>query len=183
MMVDAAEPLMSIAPLGTGCPRTKVGVVECLGFTIKGENQTKIFLFRDSVGQVRELSEIQLFRRPDIVALFGGNVSWLKEHFPKKSTVHKALPGGEVAVGEMVVDFVIRDAAACLIKGCYIQHNITPHTADVQNPAEKATIITNDSENAGSERVPVLKILVYAFMLATGAFVLGLRAGRAACHG
>lgn len=182
-MVDPASALMNIAPFGTEGPRTKAGPVECLGFTIKGENQRKIFLFRDSVGQVRELREIQLFRRPDIVALFGGDISWLKEHFPKKYTSYQALPGGEVAVVEMVVDFVIRDAAACLIKGCYIQHNINPHTADAQNPAEKATIITNDSENAGSERAPVLKILFYAFMLAAGAFVLGSRAGRAACHG
>ncbi|ASL41514.1 hypothetical protein CBI36_14745 [Acetobacter oryzifermentans] len=177
-MVDPAYPLLSIAPFGTEGPRTKAGPVECLGFTRKGENQHKIFLFRDSVGQVRELRETQLFRRSDIVALFGGDISWLKEHFPKRSTVHKALPGGEVAVGEMVVDFVIRDAAACLIKGCYIQHLTNPHTANVQNPTEKAAIITNDSENAGSERAPVLKILFYAFMLAAGAFVLGLRAGR-----
>ena len=93
--------------------------VKCLGS--RWEDGWRYYIFRDVVGQERKLTWSQMTRRPDIVALFGGNISWLKSHFPYHATVMKSHPDGSVSYHRIVSDFVISDAANWLASECLIQ--------------------------------------------------------------
>lgn len=93
--------------------------VKCLG--IRWEVGRKYYIFRDVVGQERYLTQPKMTRRPDLVALFGGNISWLKSHFPYHTTVMKSHPDGSISRHRVVSDFVISDAAKWLMSECLIQ--------------------------------------------------------------
>lgn len=93
--------------------------VKCLDS--RWEDGWRYYIFRDVVGQERKLTWSQMTRRPDIVALFGGNISWLKSHFPYHTTVMKSHPDGSVSHHRIVSDFVISDAANWLASECLIQ--------------------------------------------------------------
>ncbi len=45
--------------------------------------------FLDVTGHKRELSARALGTRPDLLTLFGGDETWLRQHFPKKELVNR----------------------------------------------------------------------------------------------
>lgn len=79
------------------------------------------FIFHDRIGQKRAFSQRSICCRPSIVSLFGGDINFLKEHFPKKSWVKEALPDGRQERKEVITDFNISQVADWLISLCFIQ--------------------------------------------------------------
>lgn len=77
------------------------------------------FYFLDRVGQLRVLKASQMTRRADLVALFGGNISWLKAKFPKTTKVKEKGQDGEETSRDVVVDFKINHAAEYLQRECF----------------------------------------------------------------
>ncbi|ASC05004.1 hypothetical protein S101468_00737 [Acetobacter pasteurianus subsp. pasteurianus] len=103
--------------------------VKCLGS--RWGDGWRYYIFRDVVGQERKLTWSQMTRRPDIVALFGGDISWLKSHFPYHTTVMKSHPDGSVSHHRIVSDFMISDAANWLVSECLIQASEKKKCEDV----------------------------------------------------
>ncbi|ASC05634.1 hypothetical protein S101468_01376 [Acetobacter pasteurianus subsp. pasteurianus] len=77
------------------------------------------FYFLDRVGQLRVLKASQMTRRPDLVALFGGNIDWLKETFPKTAKVKDKDAEGNETAREVVVDFNINHTCQFLQRECF----------------------------------------------------------------
>lgn len=77
------------------------------------------FYFLDRVGQLRVLKASQMTRRPDLLSLFGGNIEWLKETFPKTAKVKDKGDNGDETTREVVVDFNINRTAEFLQRECF----------------------------------------------------------------
>lgn len=77
------------------------------------------FYFLDRVGQLRVLKASQMTRRPDLLSLFGGNIDWLKETFPKTAKVKGKDDNGDETTREVVVDFNINRTAEFLQRECF----------------------------------------------------------------
>lgn len=77
------------------------------------------FYFLDRVGQLRVLKASQMTRRPDLLSLFGGNIDWLKETFPKTAKVKGKDENGDETTREVVVDFNINRTAEFLQRECF----------------------------------------------------------------
>lgn len=77
------------------------------------------FYFLDVRGQKRELTARQLGARHDLVSLFGGSDTWLREAFPKRVPVKSADETGQESTVFRTVDFRINDAAAGLQRACF----------------------------------------------------------------
>ncbi|KAA8387741.1 hypothetical protein FKW31_03640 [Acetobacter sp. DmW_136] len=105
--------------------------VKCIG-TSEGDGG-RYYIFRDVAGQERKLTRMQLTRRPDLVALFGGNISWLKSHFPHHTNVMKSHPDGSISRHRMVLDFVISDAADWLMSECLSKPMPAPSNIRIPN--------------------------------------------------
>ena len=78
-----------------------------------------IFHFLDVRGQKRELSARQLGSRLDLLALFGGDDSWLRARHPKRVQDKGTNETGEPVATWKTVDFKINDAAAALQSSCF----------------------------------------------------------------
>jgi hypothetical protein len=65
------------------------------------------FIFLDAVGQLRRLSARQLSSRSEVVALFGGQLDWLRLKFPEREKD-----------GDKVINFRLMPAATWLIAAC-----------------------------------------------------------------
>lgn len=90
---------------GDGCPVTALGHLD-------GD-----FVFLDVRGQRRTLSARALGRRDDMLALFGGDDAWLRQHYPRTINVNARRKGAE-PVWE-VIDFDLMDAAPALQRACF----------------------------------------------------------------
>lgn len=77
------------------------------------------FYFLDRVGQLRVLKASQMTRRADLVSLFGGNILWMKEKFPKTTKVKEKGQDGEETTRDVVVDFKINNVAEYLQRECF----------------------------------------------------------------
>lgn len=77
------------------------------------------FYFLDRVGQMRVLKASQMTRRADLVSLFGGDISWLKDKFPKTTKVKEKGQDGEETSRDVVVDFKINHVAEFLQRECF----------------------------------------------------------------
>lgn len=79
------------------------------------------FIFHDRIGQKRAFSERSIRCRPSIVSLFGGDIVFLKKHFPKSAWVKETLPDGSLIKRVAVTDFDIGQAAEWLMSLCLKQ--------------------------------------------------------------
>lgn len=91
----------------TECPVTAIGHLD------------GVFYFLDAVGQLRPLKASQMTRRPDLVALFGGSIIWLKNTFPKTAKVKEKDEAGDEVTKEVTVDFNINRTAEFLQRECF----------------------------------------------------------------
>lgn len=78
-----------------------------------------VFHFLDVRGQKRELSARQLGARYDLLALFGGSDTWLREAYPKRVAVKSTDKEGKESTAFRVVDFQVGAAAAALQRACF----------------------------------------------------------------
>ena len=78
-----------------------------------------IFHFLDSVGQRRFLTSAQLGRRTDLIALFGGQVDWLRKHFPFRKTVKETDKDGSETTKTVVADFALKAVGEALMRDCF----------------------------------------------------------------
>lgn len=75
--------------------------------------------FLDTVGQRRALTTSQMARRPDLVALFGGDEDWLRKHFPHRRDVKVTGQDGTESTKSITVDFQIKGVSTFLMRACF----------------------------------------------------------------
>ncbi|MCP1215607.1 hypothetical protein NKW53_05940 [Acetobacter orientalis] len=99
-------------------PDEKTCPVQFIGFwQHMGEATPYAYRFIDAAGNERNLAYRLLTNRQDLISLFGGTDTWLKENFPKVATITKIIDLKPHAV-KAVVDFRLSDAAQWLRKQC-----------------------------------------------------------------
>lgn len=90
---------------GDECPVTALG------------HRDGVFHFLDVRGQKRELSARQLGARHDLLALFGGDDTWLRARHPRRAQSGRMDDAGNPVM--VTVDFQVNSAAAALQRACF----------------------------------------------------------------
>ncbi len=84
-----------------------------------GHDEEGVFFFLNPAGFRRALNARELVSRGGISGLFGGDVAWLKEHFPKKFTRKTTDESGGESSEEVTVDYRPAPAGEHLMKLCF----------------------------------------------------------------
>ena len=102
-----------------GGGRRRVGSREAPPVLPLGHDEEGCFHFLNPAGYRIKLTAREMVSRGGISGLFGGDVSWLREHFPKRMQRRTADAAGEEASEEITVDYRPAPAGEHLMKLCF----------------------------------------------------------------